>query len=371
MGVFRKLLGRSGRQQGASHEPPQPAPPPPPRAGAVRLFDGPDQLQVVGESFHQDALWALVGGPRADSVLHEVVGVLVPEEDNPYDPNAVSVWVDGEKVGHLSREDARKYQRAVRAIMEREGTAVGLHGVIAGGGRGSDGTRMLGVFLSHNVVDFGLPEPPRATLRTGLSTALVTDEADDSYSLAWMDSLPNHPVKRIPHLRSLLGQASDPIERHYICAMLEADLYYCRETFPTALHEYDEVCEIHHSEMGTTMRPALIAKFGTLPLLETYKQASIRHQKSGDLQAALMWAQRGIEIYGDQAARPDDLADLESRVARLDASLKRREPVSRTRAARPKTPKPPQLLTCSVCGRQWERLPTTGRPPSRCNDCVA
>ena len=37
----------------------------------------------------------------------EVYAVLVAEPDNPYDANAVSVWVKGLKVGYLSREDAR------------------------------------------------------------------------------------------------------------------------------------------------------------------------------------------------------------------------------------------------------------------------
>jgi hypothetical protein len=32
--------------------------------------------------------------------------VLLAERDNSYDPNAISVWIDGSQVGHLSRDDA-------------------------------------------------------------------------------------------------------------------------------------------------------------------------------------------------------------------------------------------------------------------------
>jgi hypothetical protein len=35
---------------------------------------------------------------------------LAAEADNPDDANAVSVWVQGLKVGYLSRDDARRYR---------------------------------------------------------------------------------------------------------------------------------------------------------------------------------------------------------------------------------------------------------------------
>lgn len=41
---------------------------------------------------------------------------LRPEPDNAYDKRAVGVYVDGRKVGHLSREDARRHQSALLAL---------------------------------------------------------------------------------------------------------------------------------------------------------------------------------------------------------------------------------------------------------------
>jgi hypothetical protein len=78
----------------------------------VQLYDGREDLEVVGEASYQDNLWRVVGGGGSsnDRVRVEVSAVLVAETDNPYDANAVSVWVQGLRVGYLSREDARRYR---------------------------------------------------------------------------------------------------------------------------------------------------------------------------------------------------------------------------------------------------------------------
>src|ERR671936_594444 len=63
----------------------------------VQLYEGQETLEVVGEASYQDNLWRIVGGRRSrnDRVRMEVYAVLVAEPDNPYDANAVSVWVRG------------------------------------------------------------------------------------------------------------------------------------------------------------------------------------------------------------------------------------------------------------------------------------
>ena len=43
---------------------------------------------------------------------------LVPEPDSPFDSNTVSVHIYGEQVGHLSRADARRYQRRLLTLAE-------------------------------------------------------------------------------------------------------------------------------------------------------------------------------------------------------------------------------------------------------------
>ena len=56
------------------------------------LLDGNDDLDVVGESYYQENLWRLVGPRWPDErVRHPVYAVLIAEDDNPYDANAVAV----------------------------------------------------------------------------------------------------------------------------------------------------------------------------------------------------------------------------------------------------------------------------------------
>lgn len=52
---------------------------------------------------------------------------LRPEPDNAYDKRAVGVYVDGRKVGHLSREDARRHQSALLALRSQRGGRCAAH----------------------------------------------------------------------------------------------------------------------------------------------------------------------------------------------------------------------------------------------------
>lgn len=290
------------------------------------MLGGRESLEVVGESRHQDALWHIVGerpgGP--DRIRMNIVAVLRPEPNNPHDEYAVAVVVTEHRVGHLSREDASLMQHAVIRLEREHGRAIGLHGVIAGGGRRANGPGQLGVFLSFDPVDFGLPRSAdapagsarRSSVRTGLSVAAATDREDARYDLSWVDGLAGDSARRIGQLRKLLTTEVNPIDRHFMFARLEKDLYYCRDTFESALSEYDEACVLHDSEMES-MRPALIAKFGKVPMLETYRQMCIRQQKAQAWAAGLLWAERGIALYGSEAADADWVADLVDRASRF------------------------------------------------------
>jgi hypothetical protein len=75
----------------------------------------------VGEQSYQAALHVLLRGrghkPEAfescpAAVSESFVARLVPEPDNPYDPNAVAVHVDSRIVAYLSRGNAARYRRA-------------------------------------------------------------------------------------------------------------------------------------------------------------------------------------------------------------------------------------------------------------------
>jgi hypothetical protein len=121
------------------------------------LHTGDETLYVVGESYRQDALWAIVGGRSTGPVRKEIVAVLIPEPDNPHDGNAIKVLIDSQHVGYLSRGDAAVYLTGLLALMnESENGLVALEGVIVGGGPRPDGIGRLGVFLDHDPADFGM-----------------------------------------------------------------------------------------------------------------------------------------------------------------------------------------------------------------------
>jgi hypothetical protein len=121
------------------------------------VLGGSVSLEVVGESHYQDNLWQLVGGAdRSERVRVKITAVLAAEPDNPYDANAVAVWIDGLKVGHLSREDARLYRAGLLALQEEHGVPVALAGVIAGRATRDGGHGQLGVFLNHDPRDFSV-----------------------------------------------------------------------------------------------------------------------------------------------------------------------------------------------------------------------
>ena len=302
----------------------------------VKLYGGAIDLEVVGESRHQPELRMLAGVPRG-RVWVAQHAILVPESGNPYDENAVGVWIGGLLIGRLSRDDAESLKPGIFSLVQRTGKAVALDAVIVGGGARGDGEEgLLGVWLTHDPEDFGLPPSvPAAAVsagfRTGLSEAIGRDEADDSYDLSWLDTLPEQVGERLPVLRELMRTEREPLGRHYVMRALEADLYASRTDRPNALEEYDHVTTVHDGEMAT-IRPALLAAFQRLPLLETYRQATIRHSKAGHSDRALWWAKRGLEVYGVDAHDPAWVADLDKRVAVLEAKIERQ--------ARPKTARP-------------------------------
>jgi hypothetical protein len=328
MGLFKKAPTGAERQFRARFSDERPAWM---REGNLKatLVEGHQSLEVVGESFYQPSLWRLAGGQRRpeDYVHTAVSALLLVEDDNPYDPAAVSVWIDGLRVGHLSRDDAQRCRPGLLALQDKHGTPIALEGAIIGGGIRDDGPGKLGVFLYYDPEEFGLrrsrvPPPPGARMRTALSDALATDEADDCYDLSWLSDLPADDVRAIPMLRKLLAAEADVLDRHYMYAHLESALYRCRDAFTSALNEYDEACRYHDAEMeGITA--ACMTKWGKVPLLELYRQMAIRQQKLHAYGRALWWAERGIAIYGDDAARPEAVEDLRQRAASYRVKLGR------------------------------------------------
>lgn len=93
--MLRRLFGGGSNEHGRDLTP-------------VPLVGGFD-VAVVGESNYQEALERICGGRSADGASHDCTAVLRPEPQNPYDPNAIRVEIDGLLVGYLARPAAKAY----------------------------------------------------------------------------------------------------------------------------------------------------------------------------------------------------------------------------------------------------------------------
>src|SRR4030095_4881921 len=125
-------------------------------------------------------------------------------------------WTRGAKAGVLFRGDALRSRPGLLALEQQHGKPIALAGVIAGGGMRADGPGRLGVFLEHDPAELGLRSmqmglPAGSAMRTGLSDALATDDADDSYDLGWMSERPPDDLRAINAVRQLLERETDAL----------------------------------------------------------------------------------------------------------------------------------------------------------------
>jgi hypothetical protein len=99
---------------------------------------GRELVNVAGESHYQKALRAIAG---AGEVRHATEARLVPEPDNPHDPHAVVVEVQGAKVGYLPRALAAAWTPRLAELAARRRVGA-CEATIVGGA-----DTPLGVFL--------------------------------------------------------------------------------------------------------------------------------------------------------------------------------------------------------------------------------
>ncbi len=99
-------------------------------------------VAAVGASRYQSAISRVRGSGRWGDVRGDALAVLVPAPPDRDQLDAVTVEVDGECVGRLSRRDAIRYGPAIRRFAQN-GQRMACEVKIAGGGHPGDQLQVL------------------------------------------------------------------------------------------------------------------------------------------------------------------------------------------------------------------------------------
>jgi hypothetical protein len=121
-------------------------------------LDSRGSVEVVGEASYIETLRKIAGKPK-DYVRIEKQAVLQLDTKNKHDSNAVSVSIDDQLVGYLSRSDAADYRPALLLLAERNLAGTCTAWVVGGGNEKPN----LGVFL-----DLGSPKRVMSAVAKGL-----------------------------------------------------------------------------------------------------------------------------------------------------------------------------------------------------------
>ena len=354
MGLLDRLRGGRGSSVPVRAEAP---------VVAVSLLGGQDDLEVVGELAYQAALWRLCGGTLGDRVRCDIVAVLVPEPTNPYDANAIAVQIDRQVVGYLPRATAQDYLPGLQGLMAACGGHIALRGVIVGGGYYNDGPGRLGVWLEHNPADFGVH------LASSLRAASPLHPSGEGVMRTGFTRHGSLTLRMTPttcHGSTTSRRQTGQLSRNSAtCSLLTPT----RLTAISSSLSWRRGCTDRVSCMSqrwtnttrhapiTTQRWTASARpswpsGGKIPLLDTYRQMAIRQQKKRDWEACKWWAERGLSLYGERAAREEAVEDLIKRhshaIAKLEAATRPR------RQTQPGSPSTVLLAATSrEAGREW------------------
>jgi hypothetical protein len=116
--------------------------------GLPITLHGEREIDVVGESRHQDELLELTGGRRRyGGVDVEAVAELVAEPTNEADPDAVAVMIDGRHVGYIRREDVTWLKPLLDDSTDLHGMATCRAAIRGGWDRGGGEVGWFGVVL--------------------------------------------------------------------------------------------------------------------------------------------------------------------------------------------------------------------------------
>lgn len=186
MGLFSFLFGGGARSKQASRSDPRPEQKAPTQQETdmphIHWRTGSYPMDVVGESYYQDALTAICGPHSRTGHEQEYLAELRRDPSNRYDSNAVGVWIMGRKVGHLGRDQAGRVSEQMDAASL---AVVACDAQVRGGWRtnqydeGQFGVRLAVPTMGW--IDLGIgadkPEPPARSPRPSSETRIIAPAA--------------------------------------------------------------------------------------------------------------------------------------------------------------------------------------------------
>lgn len=104
-------------------------------------------FEVVGESNYQDSLGKIAGKKEDTSKFVEECACLKREPNNRFDPNAVTVKIQGLTVAYLSKSEAKTFSRSLKNIGIDEYSSIYVRAVIVGGWNKGSSVGNFGVKL--------------------------------------------------------------------------------------------------------------------------------------------------------------------------------------------------------------------------------
>lgn len=198
-------------------------------------IDGLRVWEVAGEGHRQETL-GLVAGPKcADGAWCERVAELRPEPDNPYDNNAVAVFIDGHHVGYLPRREATTHRRLIDRTIAVDGKATCAAVVNGGwlraeeGSEGSYGVRLYFGYTTSRASADGLPARLPDEERIPY---VITDEGHDHITVTGEElhqdvltaALGDAWVGDHPFCLAQLSVGTDPKGRETVTVSLDGQL---------------------------------------------------------------------------------------------------------------------------------------------------
>lgn len=124
---------------------------------AVKLMGG-SVVPAVGEASYVKAFERICGPRCPNGYDLAVQATLAAEPDNPYDGNAVAIYVGSEKVGYLGRNVAAPYQALLLDLHRRDAYAWCAASICGGWDNGGGDTGHFGITLDLAPPQFCLPD---------------------------------------------------------------------------------------------------------------------------------------------------------------------------------------------------------------------